>query len=536
MPDIIEDGDASQIEQRAHRARAAAALAQLNAANRNQHRNNNNNNNPNPQRRVARPHNVDDDVPAEDVVVAASAAAAAANPNNNNDNQANNRDDATEIMNLARHMARMVGVDVRPMFRRLGVRRLYDVRYIREKDLDGLARITMIQKRKLWAIAKYVATDHAVTASTTLKDVVVALNLHKKKLNRGENDDDADHNDDAPTLERRAIVSVTARAPQHDSHSSAGIAVVPSMSHATTTLIDDFDGSHQEWLLWNKKTYHGLAQTHLGDLLTKGGDTGTEYAEKTRGYDTLLFHILARAIVGGSANHLIRKAEQASIASENKKSSSTKKKSVSKNDIEKPSIAQASGRKLWELLQEEYTKGPMAFYIISDARQILQKLVLVGPSKSSKRGGGGGGGGQNDTGSFLARSAHEYVDRFRFAKETLEDYQQALPDSFLAFSFVEHIQDQRLEAVQKQLIQDLTTKQLSLDQCFNKVLMAAHLVGARAAESISNLSNDDAVSSSDVRDNRKRSLYDGNDGEGGDDAKRPKLPDGGGKGAAQKDS
>jgi len=31
-------------------------------------------------------------------------------------------------------------------------------------------------------------------------------------------------------------------------------------------------------------------------------------------------------------------------------------------------------------------------------------------------------------------------------------------------------------------------------------------------------------------------LYDGNDGEGGDDAKRPKLPDGGGKGAAQKDS
>ena len=508
MPDIIEEneGDGNEIMRRAHRARAAAVLAQIAAENNNNNNNNNNNqhrNNPRPVAVPAAPAgNNNNNNNNNNAVPAAAAAAAAPNDNNNNNNNDNEANAAAAAINevavLAGHMARLVGggVNVRPMFHRLGVQRLYDVRYIREKDLDGIPRVSVIQKRKLWALAKYVATDHSVTASTTLTHVARTLNLHKKR----DKDNSATNNTSGAAgspananNERMAIMA---------GFNPLGTAAIP-MAHVAE--LDEFDGAYSNWVLWNHKTRYGLAQTSLGPLLLsfrvspaaskeKDGNGTTEnlalaHAKRYPRHDHLLFNMLAQAIVGGSAKHLIRKAEHASreesssetAAAANEaaaSSSSKKKKAAAAATI--PPIALASGRKLWQLLQEEYTQGPMAFWIISDARQILQKLHLVSPcDKSNPPDNNVISATENN--EYVSFSAQDFVQRFRAAKEVLEDYHQELPDSFLAYTFVEHIQDDRLKKVQQQLIQDLTTKQLNLDQCIKEVLMADHMSRARSS-------------------------------------------------------
>ena len=545
MPDIIEEneGDGNEIRRRAHRARAAAVLAQIAAEN----NNNNNNQNQNNQRPVAVPA-----APAgnnnNNAVPAAAAAAAPNNDDNNNNNEADAAANAAglqEVAVLAGHMARLVGsgVNVRPMFHRLGVERLYDVRYIRERDLDGIPRISVIQKRKLWALAKYVATDHAVTASTTLTQVARTLNLHKK---RDKDSTSATHN-----------------------NSGAGGSPANANNERMTVMagfnplgapLDPFDGAYSNWVLWNQKTRYGLAQTCLAPLLScgltpsaskeKDGSGATKHlalahAKRFPRHDYLLFNMLAQAIVGGSAKHLIRKAEHESreesssdtvasavaaavaneaAASSSNSSSKKKKATTAAAAATTPPIALASGRKLWQLLQEEYTQGPMAFWIISDARQILQKLHLVSPSEESKD-------------EYVCVSAQDFVSRFRAAKETLEDYHQELPDSFLAYTFVEHIQDDRLKNVQQQLIQDLTTKQLTLEQCIKEVLMADHMGRARSSSSSNRNQNQNilmghasAGSDSDIRSNLKRPFQEEegheNDAQPDDDnSKRLKMGD-----------
>ena len=82
----------------------------------------------------------------------------------------------------------------------------------------------------------------------------------------------------------------------------------------------------------------------------------------------------------------------------------------------------------------------MAFWILSDARQVLQKLHLVSPES------------YDYNNQFSTCLPQEYVNRFRYAADTLAEYKQALPDPFLASSFVEHVYDEHLADTKKQLL------------------------------------------------------------------------------------
>jgi hypothetical protein len=374
------------------------------------------------------------------VVVRAARAAAVNNPNHANVAAGNiprpaapNAAEAltAEMTEITSQIARLSGAHVRPMFSRLGVRSALDIKYIREKDLDGLPRITPIQKRKVWAVLKYIATDNPpLTARTTLSEIAKTLNANKRK----------------------------------DKESSAS----GSSSTIQVSKLQSFDGSHSDWLLWKKRSQYALAQTSLGPLL-EDGNTGIEFAKKNPALDHLFFNLLAEALVGGSAAHWIAEAEQRVEAA-----------SLVAAAADAPNAptphTKPSGIRLWKSLHEHYSKGPMSFWILSDARQVLQQLHLLGsdrdeaPSSTSSR---------SSSDPFVVYSAHDYVNRFRAAKDTLAEFQQALPDPFLASNFVEHIYDDRLETIKKQLLRDVSTKNLSLEDCMKELLMSDHLLRVR---------------------------------------------------------
>lgn len=453
MPDIIEENDdASVVERRAHEAAIRAAAA---ADNNNVNANNNNNN-----------HNAAQAVPVAPLVAAVVAVGAAgvvgaANNNNNNhpdnnDNAGNNNnnDNPTELPTVANEVARLVGVDVRAMFRRLGVRRTFDIRYIREKDFDVIPRITTIQKRKLWALMKYVANNHPLTSQTSLKDVATALNQQKKR----------EKEETPPSATGTGTGSASA-------NTGGGTSIMP-MSPVAIKL-DSFDGSCANWTLWRSKSYYAIAQAPPIFALIQEREDSRKLCKQYPGRDHLLFNILAEAIVGGSARHLIRKAQKQTTAENHNKN--------------RP----ASGRILWRLLKKEYTEGPNKFWILSTARQVLQRLLLVSKldsvttdNNTSAIVDANNQNDDNDANEFMTYSASDYVNRFRHAKETLEEYHQALPDPFLASSFVEHIYDEeRFYTVKQQLLQDLSIKNLSLDDCINELLMADHMRRTRPGSS-----------------------------------------------------
>ncbi|CAB9519472.1 expressed unknown protein [Seminavis robusta] len=508
MPDIIEENEGegrSAIELRAIRAQALAQAARARrsaaaaardlvavaagAAIVNNGDNNNNNNNNNN---------------AVPVAVAENEAAAAPNANENPPPAV--AAELAEVGQIAGHMARLTNVDVRPMFRRLGVRRALDIRYIRERDLDGIPRITQIQKRKLWAIMKFCATiDQPFTGRTTLADIAKALNLNKKKEKEGNNSSNSSSTTSA------ALVPTTA----------SGVVPIVHVSK-----LDSFDGNHFNWVLWKNKARYSLAQTAIAPLLNDNAEEAQKHAKKNTGIDHLFFNMLAEAIVGGNAKHLIRKAVQESQAP-------PVAAAADNNSNNKSDTIPASGRALWMLLHEEYSQGPRAFWILSDARQVLQKLRLVGPDNNNNHTAAVANGNDKETALmlhentdttennenrvFMTCSANSYAQRFRSAKETLEEFNQALPDQFLASTFIEHIEDDRLETIKKQLLQDITTKNLSLDACITELLMSDHMLRARQI-------NNRRKRQQNGR--RKRTMEEMEDGgESADNAKRPKLGD-----------
>jgi hypothetical protein len=529
MPDIIEENEGegmSVIERRARafrfealeRAARAARAARL-AAERNNNDENNNNNNNNNRIHPEPPA----DVPQVDVV-------------------ADNGGDplATEIGMVADHVSRLVpGVDVRPMFRRLGVTGIADLCHVRERDVDGITRINAIQKRKLWAIIKYLGTtdNNTLTERTSLRDIVKALNSIKKK-------------------EKDKITHSTSASA---SASSASVALIPSMTVLTSGVVpmvqisklEPFDGSHSNWLQWKCKAQYALAQTPLGPLIIQDDnnkaedtqETQEKYALKYPGQDTLLFNILAEALVDGCAKFVIHKAKKQSLmtiaaaaatgtaSSSNSSSSSTT--TTKKGNTSSPST---SGRVLWQVLQQEYSQGPRAFWILSDARQILQNLRLVSPMASSSVMVEESAMTQPTPrdenlridDEFNTPSANAYAQRFRSAKETLEEFHQALPEAFLASTFVEHIVDDRFDKIKQQLLQDITTKDLSLDDCITELLMTEHMLKLQDKKQSSNRNKKQRGRIRTDAGRRKRTLEDHSGNDQHEDKKRRKLLEAGG--------
>lgn len=480
MPDIVEEneGEASSVIDRRRRGQLAAmarALAANNAGAAAPIPGDGPNDNPNGD-------NNDDDnnVPAA---------------NNNNANNA----DATPV---AREMARLAGVDVRNMFRRLGVQHVTDIRYIRERDLEGIPRITAIQKRKLWAIMKYIAADHVVTPQTSLSQVAKALNLHKRK------ERETSSSSTGTTITTTAASTLLASTTRPSS-----LCLLP-LFH--TSKLDEFDGDHSKWLVWKNKARYALAQTVLGTLI-KEGEKGQQFAKKYQSQDNLLFHMLAEAIVNGSARHLIRKAE--AKTSEAVVPPVAAAAVAAANDNHNSKLA--SGRDLWQLLVEEYSQGPMAYWILSDARQVLQKLTLISPT--AKVDDNNYNDHDDDNHQFMTYSAHEYVKRFRSAKETLEEFKQALPDAFLASTFVEHIYDSRLERVKKQLLQDLSTQDVSLEACIRELLMADHITRARQSSHKRKSSNRVGIANGSGRKRSRPGEEDHDEADDNEQSKRARM-------------
>jgi hypothetical protein len=296
-------------------------------------------------------------------------------------------------------------------------------------------------------------TDETLTETTTLSDIAKALNLVKKKEKENE------------------TATNSARA------SSAAVALVPSMALLTAGLVpmvqasklEPFDGNHSNWVLWKSKALYALAQSALGPLLLGNAEDAQQYAKKYPGQDALLFNILAEALVGGSAKFVIHKAKkQALIPAVAAEAACSSTNSTAKK-------GNASGRVLWQVLLKEYSQGPRAFWILSDARQVLQRLKLAAPQAAAEESAITRRAHDHEVDEFIIQSANDYAQRFRSATETLEEFHQALPEAFLASTFVEHIVDERFDKIKQQLLQDITTKNLSLDDCITEVLMTEHM-------------------------------------------------------------
>lgn len=429
MPEIIleENEGESVIERRAAVAAAQAAVAAGNANNDNANANNNND-------------------PAD---VA---------PSNNNNQQMNNSMTSSEI---AAQIQRLVGVDVRHMFRRIGVHNAHDTKFLRERDLDtGMPQAAVLQKRKTWGILKFIAMGKRIEPTTTL------TRIHKTLTDSKKNKDSSfttGHSSRA-TAQQLPIMATTVNP-----------SLIPTVQLSRSANLDPFDGSYQNWILWKNKAKFTLSQTTLGTLIWDG-EEGEKVAKRCPGRDYLLFNILAEAIVGGSARHLIEKAQKQSSnevfppqpAAAAAAAVTTRPKSGTGHKA-------ASGRILWKLLLKEYMQGHMAFWILSDARQTLQKLRLVEPENAAKE-------HNKEKRKFMVKSAFDYVQAFRDAKTALEEYSQALPDQFLSSTFVDHISDERFATVKNQLLKDLTTKEeMSLESCISELLMADHMIRSRDA-------------------------------------------------------
>ena len=105
---------------------------------------------------------------------------------------------------------------------------------------------------------------------------------------------------------------------------------------------------------------------------------------------------------------------------------------------------------------------------------------------------------------FQGQSSMDYVQAFRDAIHTLEEYQQALPDPFLASTFVDHIRGERFDKVKQQLLKDVSTHELSLESCIHELLMADHMMASRSTRG-------DIKTPTSSRSTRKRPVEDVND-------------------------